>query len=359
MYQFTTTNVINSNLDSNGTTAKYAGTATQFAVTRVNTFKKANITSVYKRPYKAGAKEVATIVLPTTTAGKTLRLSVNVKLSQDTNTEYANFYIQFQKPVIVEVVATGTVDTDGAALVSALNKMKDRFGTSYITATYTAGSDTITLTATENSQRFGAIEISEEAASTNSIIQPEYTILEDQFTITTAGNNGFGTDEYMVKAIRLQTLDNYRPFGIAREELPILGGNYTQYTIKYAVVNTWDLGIISGSTSITEHVFYVNSTYQAAFEDELEKTFPGIITVGGAGTILISGDEVLDLSAGETTTLTAANYTGTITWSSGTAGTATINSSTGVVTAVAAGTTTITATDTNSVTGTFLLTVVA
>ena len=39
MYQFTTTTIINSNLDSNGVTAKYSGDAAKFVVTRVNTFK--------------------------------------------------------------------------------------------------------------------------------------------------------------------------------------------------------------------------------------------------------------------------------------------------------------------------------
>ena len=38
MFQFTTTTVINSNLDSNGSTAKYTGAATYFQVTRVGKF---------------------------------------------------------------------------------------------------------------------------------------------------------------------------------------------------------------------------------------------------------------------------------------------------------------------------------
>ena len=360
MYQFTTTSVINSNLDSNGTTAKYAGTATTFRVTRVNTFKKAGIVSVYKRPYQAGVKEVATITMPTATSGKVVRLDIDVRLSQQTNSEYANTHLYFKKPITVEVLSVGVVDTDGAALVAQINSLKDRFGFGYITATYTAGSDLITLTATDFNQRFYSIKISEEAASYNSIIQPEYTLLSSTFAITTKGNVGFGNDEYMAKAIRLQTLDSYRPFGISKDELPVLGGQYTQYTIRYAIDNDGVDGVfVMGAKSITTHVFYVLSTYQAAFEDELEKVFPAIVTIGGTGTITIIGDEVLDLSNAETTTLSATNYSGTITWTSGTAGTATINSSTGVVTAVAAGTTTITATDTAGSTGTFLLTVVA
>ena len=40
MYQFTTTTIINSSLDSNGTTARYTGSAAGLTVTRVGTFKK-------------------------------------------------------------------------------------------------------------------------------------------------------------------------------------------------------------------------------------------------------------------------------------------------------------------------------
>ena len=58
MYQFTTTTVINSNLDSNGVTPKFAGSASGFNVTRVNFFKKDNVESVYKNAYTAGVKEV-------------------------------------------------------------------------------------------------------------------------------------------------------------------------------------------------------------------------------------------------------------------------------------------------------------
>ena len=46
MYQFTTTNIINSNLDSNGTTTKFAGSTTALTVTRVGKFLKASIVSV-------------------------------------------------------------------------------------------------------------------------------------------------------------------------------------------------------------------------------------------------------------------------------------------------------------------------
>jgi len=134
MYQFTTTNIINSSLDSNGTTAKYAGTTTSLSVSRVGKFLKDNILSITKRAYYAGVKEIAKVQIPTITSGLVARLTVDVRLSQETNSEYANIALAFKKPVAVEVLATGTAATDAAALVAQINGLKDRFGHSYLVA---------------------------------------------------------------------------------------------------------------------------------------------------------------------------------------------------------------------------------
>lgn len=234
MYQFTTTTIINSNLDSNGITAKYSGDANAFIVTRVNTFKKANIVSVYKRAYSAGVKEVAKVTVPTIAAGTVARLTVDVRLSQQTDSEYANTYLYFKKPVVIEIIASGTAATDATAFKNQLIALKDRFGFAYITAT-TSGADLI-LTATNNNQRFFSATIEKEKASTNSIILPEYeNVTAGTFSVTTPGKIGFGDDEYMIKSLMIPTLENTRYFGINKEERPILGGNYTEFVIRYSV----------------------------------------------------------------------------------------------------------------------------
>jgi len=371
MYNYTTTTIINSNLDSNGVTPKYSSGATGFTVTRVNTFKTAGISSVYKRPYTAGVKEVATITLQTSTAGLVNRLTLDVRLSQQALSEYVNAYLFFQKPVVVETIYETSAIYTATKFVAQINALKDRFGYSYITASNNNGSSaTITLTATTNNQRFYSVIQEEEKIGTNSIVQPEYTILaggilstttNNNAVITTVGKIGFGDDEYMIKSIMIPSLDNSRYLGVNKEERPIIGGNYTQYTIRYLIDkgDDYNFGILAGAKSLTNHVFYVKNDLVSSFETQLAAIFPGIITIGGSGSIIISGDSQLDLSNAETTTLTASNYTGSITWTSGTTGTATINSATGVVTAIGAGTTTITATDSSSNTGTFVITVVA
>ena len=277
MFQFTTTTVINSGLDSNGVTPKYSGDANAFKVTRVGTFKKDSIKSVYERAYSAPIKEVATITVPPVIAGKVIRLEVDVRLSQNTYSEYANSYLYFKKPVVVEVIATADAAANAAALAKQVAGLQDRFGESYIKAT-NAGA-VITLAAKNQYQRFHNAEISEEVLSPNSLIQPEYKVVSTGFTVTTPGKVGFGDDAYMIASIMIPTTENTRVFGINQEERPILGGNYSQFTLRYDIPKDSNDGIWTGARSITTHVFYVKSDLVNAFKAEIAKTFPDVETV--------------------------------------------------------------------------------
>lgn len=337
MYQFTTTTIINSNLDSNGVTDKYSGDANAFIVTRVNTFKKANIVSAYKRAYSAGVKEVAKVTVPTIATGTVARLTVDVRLSQQTDSEYANSYLYFKKPVVIEIIATGTAATDATAFKTQLIALKDRFGFAYITAT-TNGADII-LTATNNNQRFFSATIEKEKASTNSIILPEYEdVTGGTFSVTTPGKIGFGDDEYMIKSLMIPTLENSRYFGINKEERPILGGNYTEFVIRYSIDKVDD-GIVAGNKSITTHVFYVKSDLVAAFETELLKT---VTTLNSLSVSAV--DTALSVGSDATEALVVTGAIGSVTYATSNAAVATVAA--GTVTGLIPGSATITVTDT-------------
>lgn len=306
MYQFTTTNIINSSLDSNGVTAKFAGSATQLKVARVNTFLKDNIVSIYKRAYRVGVKEIAQVTIPVITAGLVARLDVDVRLAQQTNSEYASTHLYFSKPVVIEVIATGTAATDATALAAQVNKLKDRFGFSYITAT-TSGADVI-LTATDTNQRIESIKILKEAGYTdNSLVEPKYTdVTASTFSVTTAGSAGFGDDDWMAQRVKIPTMENTRKFGISADERPVIGGNYTQYTLRYSITKDGTDGIVSGGTSVTTHVFYVLSSLVSSFEAAIIATGKIIDTIGTAVTAVTIGGDTLTMSAAAgTTTLTA------------------------------------------------------
>jgi hypothetical protein len=307
MYQYTTTTIINSNLDSNGTTAKFAGSTTNFKVTRVNTFLKANIISVSKRPYTAGVKEVTKITVPTLTTGAVVRLNVDVRLSQNTYSEYASSYLYFKKPVVVEVIATGTAATDAAAFLTQINSLKDRFGHNYFTIS--RNNADLTLTANDFNQRFFSVTVEELVADTNSIVQWN-SVVKATATVQTAGALGFGDDDWMLRSIMVPTMENTRYFGYNKEERPVLGGNYTQFTIRYRADKDHSLdGIVSVPYSITTHVFYVKSDLVASFQAELAKLPIQIDTVGTTVTAAALASGALDLSDYPTTGYTATYTT--------------------------------------------------
>lgn len=350
MYQFTTTTVINSALDSNGTLAKFAGSATKFSVSRVGTFLKDKIVSIHKQGYVAPVKEVAKVTIPAA-AGLVLRAKVTVALSQETYSTYVNSTLDFQITPTVEVIGTATAATNATALKNAINSLKDRYSAPYIVAT-TSTADLI-ITCVDPNQRIKNIELYVENGTTgNTIVEPKFDVVSTAaFTVTTVGKSGFGDSRWMMARIMQLTNENTRAFGMNMEERPVVGGNYTQYTLRYTIDKDEYDGILSGYKSTTTHIFYVLSTLVSDFETELAKlSIPYGITV--------SADSVtLDLSNAETATLTTTNALGAVTYTSGTVATATVSGST--VTPLAAGTTVITATDTFGNTDTITITVVA
>jgi len=360
MYQFTTATVINSALDSNEVTPKFAGDAAKFVVTRVNTFKKDNILSAHKRAYESGVKEVGKITLGAGTSGKVVRLSIELRLAQqNAESDFANSFLWFRKPILVEVISSGNATTDATALTKQLNRIKDRFGYSHLTAT-SAGAE-ITLTAKENNQRFYSVKFEQEYTTDNTVIEMAYSPVAGgvAFAVTTKGRVGFGDDAFMIKSVMTPTYENTRFLGSNSEGRPILGGNYTQFTLRYTVDKNIDEGITMSGKSLTTHVFWVKSDLVASFEAELSKTVPAIISLESISGLVLTADSLLDLSEAETTTVKVAGAIGAVSFVSGTVGTATIDAATGVVTAVGVGTTVITATDSTGKTGTIVIEVMA
>lgn len=362
MYQFTTTNVINSAyaLDYNGNVlvdgtganvAKYTGTATALNVAKVGTFKKDGIVSIYKRPYAAGVLEVAELTVTAQTAGDLLRLSILIKQSQATPSEYVNYTLDFQKPVVVEILSSGNASTDAAALVTQLNALKSRFGYNYVNASVNGAK--ITITAKEHTQRFKEFILSEAVANSNSLTQYDQVTLVTG-AVTTAGSVGFGDDVWMQRNIMLPTAENVRYFGISKDERPVLGGNYSEYVLRYQVSKDGTDGIVGGGTSITTHVFYVKSDLVSGFESAISTvglTVPTVLTaVGVKGTI--------DVSDGDTDQITVTGAVGAVTFTSNQPTRATVNAS-GLVTAVGAGAVVITVTDAVGNTDTVSYTVTA
>ena len=344
MFQFTSTTVINSVnakdyngvdlLDGTGSVIPVVkGSATQLDIAKVGSFKKANITGLYKRPYTAGVLEQATVVVPQTAAGKVLKLTVTINLSGATSSDYVSSTVEFDKNVIVEIVATNNATNDAASIVAQLNSFKNRFGLSYLSATNSGA--TITLKAKDFSQRFASIKLVETAVAANGLDIAETALATG--TVTVAGKTGFGDDTWMIQSVVLPTSANTNFFGTLKNERPELSGNYTQYTIHYSIDNPADLkGVFAGAKSNTTHVLWVKNSLVSGVETELNKL--GISygeDITGTTTVVV----------GATSQLAFAGV-GAITWSAeaGKTGVATLSAA-GVVTGVGAGTIKITAAD--------------
>lgn len=337
MFLYTTTTIINSAnavdvmgnalLDHEGNAIpRVKSDADAFTVIGTGTYKKDNIQSVYKRAYTPGVKEVAKVTVPAGNAGEIFRLTVDVKLDGNVQSDYANFTYDFKQPVVVDIASKGDAANNAAEIAKVLNKIKTEYGRSLFVAS-ASGADVI-LTARTNDQRFKLITLEKVGPVPSNTLSPEITNLA-KGTVITHGKTGFGDDAWMLKSVMLPTYENTRHFGIIKDERPVLGGNYSQYTLKYKV-NAGEEGVFMGDDkSVTTHVFWVKSDQVAAFETALETTLgeqiPGniVLTAEGNATSLVNG---------LTLQLTVTGAIGNVTYTSSDEDVATI-SATGLVTA--------------------------
>lgn len=291
MFQFSSQTIINSATDISGIAA-FSATAGNLVVLTAGKFAKAKTEGLYKRAYSAGVKPKIEIAVPAGTTGKVLRLTVGLKLNAGSaNSEYGqNGSRYFEKPITVEILSTGNATNNAAAFVTQLNKLYTRYGSKYFTASNAAAA--LTLEGVEDVQRFYNVTIELEGDYTAaSYVNPEFSVIAggildgvavnstvNGVTVKAIGTLGFGDDAHMIRSIQVPTIENTRYFGIAKNERPVPGGNYSQYTLRYKVEKQDD-GIVSGGYSITTHVFWVNSALVTAFEAAITTSTIALTTV--------------------------------------------------------------------------------
>lgn len=291
MFQFTTTNVINSNQDLTTGKALWSGAdGKSFNVKRVNNFKKENIVKVTRAPYMA--PRLAKAVLDFTTAkgakGKAYRLSIYIRLDQSCQSSYYSNDMVFKgKPLSVEFNWNKDMVADVVKDVEKLFKK-------YSIAVYEkpivkieAKGTTLEITATDQYQRFYTVELEEfdpEAYHGMGEYTPVCRALEethedyDSKNTIYQGIEGFGTYEWLLHNLRLPTTARTRVFAMNSDETPIPGAHYDEFVIHYCV----NRGILGTNAvgdlvkSMTTHVFYVNHDVVADFESALSNVYSGI-----------------------------------------------------------------------------------
>ena len=305
MFQFTTTNVINSNKDY--TTGKPLRSAQEAAldkpaslnVKRVSKFLGPNVVSIYKA--EANDPEMAKVTIDLSqingTDGESYRLSVYIGLTQASQeSRYANDLILKGKPFTVDFVWKTSAADVAKNLVKIINKYAVMvYGEKLLNVSYSGAY--LTIEAVNEYQRFRKVNIEKfdkdayfGRGEYNAVRTLEDLSEQDSSAALTGtvegyfvGKEGFGTYSYLLHNLRIPTAMRTRAFGVNLDENPIIGAKYNQYTIHYCA----DRGVLGtnavGDTvkSVTTHVFYVNQSVASEFEEALTKIAPteGIVDV--------------------------------------------------------------------------------
>ena len=306
MFQFTTTNVINSNKDF--TTGKDLWTVKEAAgsnpailsVKRVANFNANNVIGIYKAVASDAEFAKATIDLAQVsgTQGEAFRLRIYVGLSQASqNSLYSNDLQYKGKPLAVDFVWADTAANTATNLIKIINKYQMLVYSQKL-LNVTANSTFITIEATDEYQRFRILNIEKIDMDAyhgmgDSIVVRSLEDLSEKTTnanVTNAaegyfiGKEGFGTYPFLLHNLRLPTYARTRFMAVNQDETPIVGAKYNQYTIYYCV----DRGILGNNAvgdlvkSRTTHVFYVKQDLASTFETALAKI--GTVTTVTPGT---------------------------------------------------------------------------
>ena len=161
------------------------------------------------------------------------------------------------------------------------------------------GSGILTLTGTDEFQRFKKIEISLYDDTEDYAEKVAEITASGPIKVTARGENSFGTYSQIIKDLRLPTAANTQWTHIRQAETPIVGAIYDQYIVEYAAPATNDGLQCVGQrmNSHTTHVFWVKHDLQSVWEAALGKIDPDGKTVDAENVVKSLGDRVSELES--------------------------------------------------------------
>ena len=308
MFQFTTTNVLNSLKDlTTGkdliTTVDASGKE-EVMIKRIGNFKKANVESIH---HTVGSEaELAAVCMDLTNVvakDKKYRLNMYIGLTQGSaDSRYANDLYHKGKAFSIDFDGLATAAETVAKLADVLKKYDILvYGDKQLNV-YSSGA-LLALEAVNEYQRFVRVNIEElnasaysgmgdykvikslddlkkDVASHDAVIKAGAPVKEGLFV----GKEGFGTYSYLLHNLRLPTAARFGAFAWNKEESPVPGVIYDEYVIRYCV-NRGELGLNAvGDTvkSVTTHVIYVPSALSATVNTALSKVGTVVETVNPA-----------------------------------------------------------------------------
>ena len=304
MFQFTTTTLINDALDYTTKLPRWEVKGETLQIKRVGNFKKANVVAMYKRAYSAPVLAKAVLDMTTITqASGVFRIAMYIRLSGNQNSYYSNDFVFKGKPLYIEFEKKAG-DTAAQLATKVANQIK-KYQRAYDFKHFnvSVSGNTLMIEAVDEYQRFTKMDIEyfdpdlREIACT--CAEGAFAVIAsakeagsedyDGKNILTQGREGFGTYQNIIKDLRIPTLDVRRYEAPLQDEVPIINGKYSQYTVYYRT----DRGLMGGAAvgqqvvSQTTHVFYVHDSVASDFETALatlgavtEEKKPIVITGG-------------------------------------------------------------------------------
>jgi hypothetical protein len=284
MNQFTTETIINSFYQDAATKTNphFLVVGNKFIAKKLFAFDIKDIKAIYKATAKDEQPEIATITLPTTTdpvtsvvtvdphtytfEGNTItsdvfRLHIEMKTVDANISEFQNSLTRNNKEYNFEVKYDATsgnmaIDFEKAIKMQNNESKNPKFKVS-------VSGNVLTLTSIDGFTRFNKIEV--QALETNYLGYNAFTVIANG-NITTPGESGFGTTNWLMRNFRIPTYVNTNWLSLRQDDRPIPGVKYNQYTFHVEA----DRGELTGMgavgqkmTSKTTHVLYVAESASA------------------------------------------------------------------------------------------------
>lgn len=218
-----------------------------------------------------------------TSGGAHIQILVELGLDNDYRGDYGSALWYFRKPLLIDVVLSGNAAGDAKIVKDAfMAAIPDQ----YKFVTVAESGNTVSISGVDTCQKVRKVVVSkyecEERCGGNGSEEPieAYNLSAGElkessgFIAYTPNKAEIGTYEYLLHNLRLPTYENLRFTSPSVVEMPIKGGEYTQYSFAYSVprVGFGGLSVVGQVVqSTTVHTFYVLSTLEDAFEAELAK----------------------------------------------------------------------------------------
>lgn len=295
MFTYTNTVVINSDTDELSGLVKFEGRNNQFRVKRVGRFNKDSVKYISKREGYKGIISTATFTPPTAPseagAEDFYRIELFMRLSGSQASTMATAATVYKsKPIHIEfkVAHEDKASTIADNMVKAVRFFQQNLYP-YIKASKNE-SDKVVISGTDEYEVFNKAELQKLVSATVSVYpddQNQYKKVSE--AVIANGKEGFGTYTYIMKNLRLPTLEALRFGSPTQDEMPVIGMLYNQYTLEYCK----DRGIMGSDavgdtvTSITHHVFFVRQ--------DLAKAFEAAITTAGLSLETITNEDDPDV----------------------------------------------------------------